>query len=69
MNTKRFPTKREYELWIDQPEAVVETLDYMSKSTNEDVQKPNLQETDKTLTTCGKSKDNINPKNHFEKVS
>ncbi|XP_012234166.1 uncharacterized protein Rpp21 [Linepithema humile] len=58
-NTKRFPTKKEYKLWVDQPEAVVETLDYTSKSKNEGIQKRNLQE---TLNTCGKSENNINPK-------
>lgn len=65
-NTKRFPTKKEYKLWIEQPEAVVETLHYTTKSNNEGIQKPNLQE---TLNARGKSKNNINPKNHLEKIS
>lgn len=35
MNTKRFPVKEGYELWPDQPKAVIETLDYTPKPKNE----------------------------------
>jgi len=43
MNIKRFPTKEGYKLWLDQPEAVVEILDYTPQS-EENVQKSEVQE-------------------------
>jgi len=43
MNTRRFPTKEGYKLWLDQPEAVVEILDYTPQS-EKNVQKSQVQE-------------------------
>ncbi|KAH0953130.1 hypothetical protein HN011_005790 [Eciton burchellii] len=43
MNTRRFPTKEGYKLWLDQPEAVVEILDYTSQS-EENVQTSQVRE-------------------------
>ncbi|XP_012539312.1 ribonuclease P protein subunit rpr2 [Monomorium pharaonis] len=40
MYTKRYPMKKEYKLWIDQPESVAEILDFTPKSKNENIQKP-----------------------------
>ncbi|XP_020279796.1 ribonuclease P protein subunit p21 isoform X2 [Pseudomyrmex gracilis] len=35
MNVRKFPTKRGHKLWIDQPEAIVQILDYAQKSETE----------------------------------
>ncbi|XP_072760717.1 uncharacterized protein Rpp21 [Anoplolepis gracilipes] len=44
MNTKRFPTRKGYKLWLDQPEAIIETLDYTPKPKNENVRKSDPSE-------------------------
>jgi len=43
-NTKRFPTTKGYKLWLDQPEAIIETLDYTPKPKNENIQKSDAPE-------------------------
>lgn len=53
-NTKRFPTKRGYKLWLEQPEAVVEVLDYTPQS-KETVQQK-LEEQKKVPTVDGELK-------------
>jgi len=45
MNTKRYPTKKGYELWLDQPESTVEMLDFTPKSRNQDSQKSSSEST------------------------
>lgn len=45
MNTKRYPTKRGYKMWLDQPESIVETLDFTPKSKNENFQKSGSENT------------------------
>ncbi|EZA61428.1 hypothetical protein DMN91_003689 [Ooceraea biroi] len=42
-NAKRFPTKKGYKLWLDQPEAVIEMLDYTPQS-KKNTQKSDAQE-------------------------
>lgn len=44
MNVKKFPMKKGYKLWLDQPEAVVEILDYSQKSEDKSTSKPDLRE-------------------------
>lgn len=39
MNTKRYPMKQGYKMWLDQPESIVEMLDFTPKSKNENFQK------------------------------
>lgn len=43
-NTKRFSTKKRYKLWLDQPQATIEILDYTPKSKKENAQNPVPQE-------------------------
>ncbi|XP_071564650.1 uncharacterized protein Rpp21 [Temnothorax nylanderi] len=45
MNTKRYPTKKGYKIWLDQPESVVEMLDFTPKSKNKNKQKPGSGDT------------------------
>ncbi|KYQ59611.1 Ribonuclease P protein subunit p21 [Trachymyrmex zeteki] len=48
MNSKRYPTKKGYKLWLDQPESLVRILDFTPKSKNKNFQqlssKSNLEE-------------------------
>lgn len=39
MNTKRYPTKKGYELWLDQAESTVRTLDFTPRPKNKNLQK------------------------------
>ncbi|XP_011162210.2 ribonuclease P protein subunit rpr2 isoform X1 [Solenopsis invicta] len=48
MYTKRYPTKKGYKLWLDQPESVVETLYFKPKS-KETLQKPDSGDTPEKL--------------------
>jgi len=43
MNAKRYPTKKGHKLWLDQPESVVQTLDFTPKSKNKNFQKPDSE--------------------------
>lgn len=47
MNAKKFPTKKGYRLWLDQPQAIVEILDYTpnSKKKNAKIFNPWKRET------------------------
>lgn len=38
-NIKRFPMTKGYKLWLDQPEAIIEILDYTPKPRNENIKK------------------------------
>ncbi|XP_011882058.1 PREDICTED: ribonuclease P protein subunit p21 [Vollenhovia emeryi] len=40
MNAKMYPTRKGYKLWLEQPESVVETLDFTPKSKSESSQNP-----------------------------
>lgn len=42
MNSKRYPTKKGYKIWLDEPESIVETLDF---TPNKNVQKPGSTDT------------------------
>lgn len=44
MSTKRYPTKKGYKLWLDQPESVIEVLDFIPKSKNKNFQKPGSED-------------------------
>lgn len=44
MNSKKYPTKKGYKLWIDQPEAIVETLHYVPKQKSIDCDKNKIDD-------------------------
>lgn len=48
MNSKRYPTKKGYKIWLDKPESIVETLDFTPKS-NKNVQKPGSADTSEKI--------------------
>lgn len=39
LNSKKYPTKKGYKLWIDQPEAIVEVLHYIPKQKSQNCDK------------------------------
>ncbi|XP_032665414.1 ribonuclease P protein subunit rpr2 isoform X1 [Odontomachus brunneus] len=43
MNIKRFPTKKGHKLWLDDPQAIIEILDYTPRLKKEDVQQTDPQ--------------------------
>jgi len=68
MNTKRYPTKEGYKLWLDQPESIVEILDFTPKSKNKNVQKPSCTDVPEKIKEQIENHSE-NPKNHFANVS
>ncbi|XP_047366719.1 ribonuclease P protein subunit p21 [Vespa velutina] len=48
LNSKKYPTKRGYKLWIDQPEAIVETLHYVPKKISIDCDKNEMDNNKKS---------------------
>ncbi|KAL2737838.1 ribonuclease P protein subunit p21 [Vespula squamosa] len=42
LNSKKYPTRKGYKLWIDQPEAIVETFHYVPKQKSIDCDKSKI---------------------------
>lgn len=58
MHTKRFPTRKGYKLWLDQSEAIVETLNYAPKPKTENIKKSDVPETIKEKKVNSKNFEN-----------
>lgn len=64
LNSKKYPTRKGYKLWIDQPEAIVEVLHYVPKQKSVDCDKANIVDSNITerMEICEeatKDKDNL----------
>ncbi|KAI4488160.1 hypothetical protein M0804_005008 [Polistes exclamans] len=65
LNSKMYPTKKGYKLWIEQPEAIVETLHFLPKKKSTDCDKSKVKDDNKTESTNNmriknKSDNNLN---------
>lgn len=58
MNIKRFPTKKGHKLWVDDPQAIIEILDYTPRLKKENVQQSDPQEKILTDLNLKKKKQN-----------